>query len=709
MLLILITGMGGISTFYACSGKFALQGFLTLVTALCTSILLIILPDSPILPGRRIAVILTGAISLISLFSLDMVSTRLLSTPLLSLLSRCNSAYAAIDGVEEYIRINSIYEAPNIFAGCAGIGVLLGLSLALSSTQRRERCIHLTLLYLNALSFVLSFSMGAVVSIAVAFFVYFLLESAERRGELLVLMLETFLLVLLGLVPVSMTALGPWNGIQPLPLLTVCMGAGLLCAAHHFIGKTRSGFLQQNRKRILLCLIAPILCLLVYTLIAYHWTNGCTLPQDSFLRRAVYLDPGHYDVTMHGSGNVSVLIESQNQQDAMMHTSTVVYEGDLQHASFEVGENSLVTYFTLSAETDATLEQVVCTDTYSSRNYMVPLDYPLLPDFIANRLQGLFANENVLQRLVFFQDGLKLFRQSPLLGLGLGAFESTLFQVQTFYYETKYVHNHYIQTLLETGIVGLVLLLLLLTISAGSVLRTRKQMGSHPFTAGLGASLLFMALHACVEVVFSSGIYLPLAFGVFALAGTCSHSVSPQSEKLRAGSVMAVEGLLLCFAVLLGCNLYARHIGHNATSLEDYRQAAQMDPFEWTDYAVSYVANAPAFDSPTVKTQAEEYILRLDQETSNTLHYYLAQYYFQTGQMEQAFEMAEKQARHTISSSTWWNTLFAMMYAYDDGSQLYQNGIQSLVDLMHTWDSENMGDILLEENVQRFVDQVLCR
>ena len=77
--------------------------------------------------------------------------------------------------------------------------------------------------------------------------------------------------------------------------------------------------------------------------------------------------------------------------------------------------------------------------------------------------------------------------------------------------------------------------------------------------------------------------------------------------------------------------------------------------------------------------------------------------------MEQAFAMAQKQARHTISNSTWWNTLFAMIYSYDDKSQLYQNGIRSLVDLMNTWDAENIGQIQLEDNVREFIDQVLAR
>lgn len=707
IMLILITAMGGISTAYALSGKFALQGFLYLMSALCASLLLTLVPERSTTPGRFMATVLSGASALLGLLSIDQASTRLLSTPVLSFLSQFTTAFDGISGIEENVRLTSIFGEPNVFAGCVGIGALLSLGLALSAADKKERRTDLVMLYVNALAFLLSFSLGAILSVTAAVFCYILLERKTNRCAVLVMMGLTGVTVLLGLIPVSITALESWDGIRPVPLLCTAAGAALLCAVDHYLSERLTSLLRGKGGRAALLggIFAGMLA--VFALTACLWTGSATMSQGESLRRAVYPDAGTYTVTAVNSGDVSVTIESQNRQEAMMRTATTLYSGKLEDAVFTVPEDTLVVYFNFLADSDTKVEGV--TYAGASGTGSVPLDYKLLPDFIANRIQGIFANQNAIQRLVFFADGMKLFTQSPLLGQGIGSFESAVFRVQSFYYETKYVHNHYIQTLLETGLVGLLLFAGLIVLSAVSILRARKKQDRHPFLPALGALLVFMAIHAAVEVVFSSGFYLPLAFGVFALIGLCCGGALPIPQRLRTGSAVGMGTLLLTFAVLLGCNLRAAQIGHNATTMQDFHKAAQLDPFEWTDYAISYVSNAPRQTSQEVQLQAEEYLQKLDRQQSNTIHYYLARYCFETGQMERGMEMAVKQAEATISSSQWWNTVFALLYEFDDGSEAYQAGFRELVSIMDRWNEENIGQIVLDDSVQAYVNEVMDR
>ncbi len=699
--LTLITALGGISAFYAISGKFALLGFLYLMTALCVAFLL------TLLPARTLATILAAAAAFISLLSLDHVSTRLLSGPILSFFSGFTTAFDGVAGVEEQVRLTSLFGMPNVFAGCTGLGVLLSLSLAMSAGEKHERRFDLVLLYSNALGFLLAFSMGATASIAAGFLVYILLERGEKRCSLLVLMALTLVTVVLGLIPVSMTVLDGWKGFQPIPLLCMGAGAALLCVADHYLGERLVARLHRMGKRVLWLGGALIAAGVIFVLAACLLTGGSELSQGEALRRAVYPKAGSYTLTAECSGQVTVTVESQNRQEAMMRTATVLYEGDLSDAAFTVPQDCLVVYLNFTARSDADVERVTLEGAGGS--YAVPLDYRLLPNYIANRLQGLFANQNAIQRQVFFADGWELFTQSPLLGHGLGAFETAAFRVQGFYYETKYVHNHYIQTLLETGVPGLVLFVGLLILSAIAIFLSRKRGQCHPFLPVLGALVVYMGVHASVEVVFSVGYYLPLAFGVFALIGLCCGETMTLPPNIRTASVAAAGVLLLTFTVLLGCNLRAAQIGHNAKTMEDFQKAEQLDPFEWTDYAVSFVVNAPAQGSVEVLSKAEDYVKLLDGERSNNIHYHLARFCFQTGQMKRGMEMARKQAQATVSSSRWWNTIFVLLYEYDDGSALFRSGVQALVDLMNQWNRENMGKIQLDEAVQSYVDHVLNR
>ena len=93
-----------------------------------------------------------------------------------------------------------------------------------------------------------------------------------------------------------------------------------------------------------------------FALLAYNLTGGIDLQAGELLRRSAYPAPGTYTMTAEATGALSVTIESQNQQETMMHTSTILYEGDISGAAFTVPEDSLVVYFNFAAGQDLRLE-----------------------------------------------------------------------------------------------------------------------------------------------------------------------------------------------------------------------------------------------------------------------------------------------------------------------------------------------------------------
>lgn len=705
--LLLVVAMAGISTTYALSGKFALHEFLKLVTGFCAPFLLIlVLPGEGTSAGRKVATVLEGGAALFSLLSVDHISTRLISEPFLSLFHYNPN----MDGLEPGIRMIGIFENANILAGCVGIGILLALGLAVTAENNRERCVHLCCLYINALAFVLAFSMGATAAIAAAFLILLLMEHRERRGGMFVLMLETLILTMVGVSLTAMTSFTAWEGLRPVPLLCLAAGSALLCLADLKVGQKLAGILATRSKALLVSVAVLFVLLGVFALAAYNMTGPATLNPGQSLRRSAYPAPGEYTMSVQGDDRVNVTVTSQNQQDTMMHTSTVLYRGPIQQAVFTVPQDSVVVYFTMSHSGDGDsvlLEAVSYSGTAGSGT--LPLKYTLLPEFIANRLQGLKANQNAIQRLVFFEDGMKLFAKSPVIGCGIGSFENAIYGVQSFYYETKYVHNHYIQTMLETGLIGLVFFVGLLGLSGAAVVLSRRKEEFHPLTPALGAALAFMAIHGAIEVVFSAFPYLPLAFGVFLLINLCcGESLPGLGKKIRIGILAAAALLMVVFGYTLYSNMSAKALTERERTFDSLNAAVSMDRYEWADYALSYVVSSMDETMPDyVKKQAAVYAKQLGEVNSNTIPLYLTDYYLFLGNEAEAMRMAEKYVTYCAANSETWNTILNTISVYESDSETYRAGVARIWELLTVWEEENMGTIQLDEYSRAFLEEVL--
>ena len=697
--------MNGISTFYAVSGKFAIRSFVLLLTSFSIMIFILGFADGQKKKlGRGVASILGGTSAFIGLVSIDFLSTRIISTPVLSFLGIFTDDYANIDAVEEGIRMLSILQNPNVFAGCMGIGVFISLGLAVSSEKIYERIYNLVCLFLNAFAFLLAFSMGASGMIMLGFIVYLILDRSSTRGSSLVLMVETLILSVISAFAVSATSFTKWTEPRPVPLICAIVGSVLLCVIDKFVGQKISEKLQKHIKVIPIIIVVIFVCLGVFGFLAMNITGSATLNAGETLRRSAYPNAGTYTLSVKSNTPINVTIESQNKENTMMHTSTVIYQGVADGAVFEVPEDSIVVYANFTSDSNVTIEEAIFSGDAGS--YSFPLKYKLLPDFISNRMQGLWANQNAIQRTVFFEDGIKLFKRSPIIGLGMGAYENGVIGIQEFFYETKYAHNHYIQSLVEVGVIGLILFVGVLGTSAFAVIKSRRkpEEESNPLTAALGGALVFMAGHAAVEVVFSLYCYLPMALGIFGLITLCCGDtilVTKINDNIKKTIIIILATLMAIYTVLLAGNMYARYKVDTVPKFDTLEFALKIDCFEWADHMISYVYSAMDIDNshPEIHSKALEYAKKLEDLDSNSAPSMLAQYYFLRDMPEDGFRMIEKYVRYTIANSKNWEEAFVIMLKYFDGSQRYIDGIQNIYNILKQWNSENMGQITLSENI----------
>ncbi len=707
---VLLDGLSAMYAAYRTSGMLALYALLVVLTAFCLVMtLLVMAPGKGREPGRWMATALACYGAVAGLVSIDQISTRIISGPVLWFLSLLTPGYENVGGVEAGVRMTSIFGNGNVFAGVVGLGALLSLGLASTEKPGWRRNVQLVMLYINALAFVLAFSMGGTGMIVLAFLAYLILERRESRVGTLILMLETLILTMISAMAVSMTSLTAWTGIRPVPLLCVILGSAALWAVDKFAGRKLTAKLDKKTKLVPIAVAAVMLVLIAYGTAGVMWTGGTELGTGESLRRAAYPDPGEYTLNAQTSGTVNVSIESQNRQETMMHTSTGLYSGPADGAAFTVPEGSLVVYFNFYSPDGAKLDSA----TYSGANGSgsLPLEYKLLPGFIANRLQGLFANENAIQRLVFFEDGMKLFKRSPIIGLGLSGFEDQFRSVQSFWYVTQNVHNHYIEVMVDKGIIGLIVFVGLLAVCAAAVIfERRKKKDGDPLAPSLGAAVVFMAGHAAVELVFSAYHYLPIAFGVMAVIGvTCGEAIPRPKLKPRAQTVAAwtAAAMLAVFGVQMTGSIMAYKALENGQTLRSLQKAASLDPYEWTSYALSYVVSTGGADvDPAVRSRADKYAARLEKKDTFTVSYYLAMYYLQTGRPEKAVEQAEKHVTQISSDASGWQETFDLLRQYYDGSDTLREGVLRIADLLDAWNGKNMGSIELSQEAVDFIAKV---
>lgn len=702
--LISLVFLSGLSTFYALAKKFALYEFLGVLLAFCVfALLLMFLPKV-----KDIAGALVVAMSCISFLSIDMISTQYFYNMLVSTIQGVTSQYNELMPVEVGVRMLSLMVNPNVFAGCSGIAVLLALGLSLWAKEKKETRFYLACLMVNSLAFVLAFSLGATVTIVLAYIVFYILEEKEKRIPLFIIMVETFVLAMGVAFPIFFTSFEAWTEVNYVPLICLFLAMVLLVLVHENIGSKAIVFFADKEKESRIFFCSVIAVLLVYGLLAVTITTPMTLEEKETVVRAIYPEAGEYTLEIDHEEAVTVRITSQNEEQAMMHSSSSLYRGDVTTAVFTVPEDSLVVHFYFTAASGAEI-----TSASLSNGDKIPLHYPLLPGFVATRLQGLFANQNAIQRTVFFEDGMKLFSRSPLFGLGMGSFENALFTVQSFYYETKYVHNHYIQTLLELGMLGCVAYVSLLGALLYGLNKARKQEHSTPMLAMSFALVIFVFSHAFVEVVWSNAYYLLLVYGVFAIIATqledcCVHPKNPLKQKeLQVFSAVTMA----VFTVLLATNMQSRKLVENSDEskfMENLVLGSQIDVFETQDFMTTYINVAISSTDPKVHEQSEIFIEKLEKIDSNSVPYYIALYYFSQGNVSEATEALENYVCYVITKRDSWNAAFAMMF-----NHLTQENFTEMVDsmehlygILQQWNEDNMGNITLDTTLREELEKL---
>jgi len=176
-------------------------------------------------------------------------------------------------------------------------------------------------------------------------------------------------------------------------------------------------------------------------------------------------------------------------------------------------------------------------------------EFNLLPASISSRLTGFTedfdvsldvrgvdindANYSVLERLAHWQAAREMARYHPLLGVGFGNYEAVYpaYALINWPYPLGHAHNIYLNTLAETGIIGVVAYLGFWISVVWFTWRITRQTTSwqRSIAVGLLAAWTHLAVHQLFDKLYVANIHLHLG----ALLGVLSILLDMQSETQR--------------------------------------------------------------------------------------------------------------------------------------------------------------------------------
>ncbi len=135
------------------------------------------------------------------------------------------------------------------------------------------------------------------------------------------------------------------------------------------------------------------------------------------------------------------------------------------------------------------------------------------------------ANFAVLERLAHWDAALKMWADSPWLGVGPGNYAVVYdqFRLPQWDQALGHAHNIYLNTLAESGLIGLAGFMLLWG-GLALWLWGKVRRSPHPWTQALAVGMLgvlaYLAVHSFFDNLFVQGIYLHIALGLATVMST---------------------------------------------------------------------------------------------------------------------------------------------------------------------------------------------
>ena len=558
-------------------------------------------------------------------------------------------------------RFDGIYADANLTGSLLGLAMLVCFYLMRTARDKKEGLAAAFLLGLSSVSFLVATSRGAILSFGAAVAVYLVAAGKGERLRLFFLMLAAGIsTAVFGVLSVLFLSQGSVLGT----VMTLPCGP-VIWLLDSLMGERAAGALAGKGKLVAGAVGGLAVLAVAAVVLAFNLTEPFAFTRDNVLYRIVPATPGEtYTISGDWDGGeaVTVLVYGSNAEQALMNQRETYYNGPLAAAQFTVPEDVDQIYLQFRSTAGGELRSAQLSD-----GTKIPMEYTLLPANIADRFQGDFLqNYSFLQRVQYYKDGWSLFLLSPVYGHGLGATEGLLTAVQPYFYESLYLHNHILQVMDESGLVGLAAFLCLLA-GAAWMLVKKLRGGQNALAAALLACCAMMNVHGLMEISFSVRMFQCAAFCLLMLA-VIDCAPEKIEKKKRRGAAIAVScciwvWIVASFGLVLGNYVASSRFANLDTSgmtvgdfMDTMEDLDRIDFYSDTEYKVNLMANALQQGEMMTATRCARELASTGE--FDACYQAAAYYYLPLRRMPDFFACVQDGLRQERSNPDAWNSAF---------------------------------------------------
>lgn len=198
------------------------------------------------------------------------------------------------------------------------------------------------------------------------------------------------------------------------------------------------------------------------------------------------------------------------------------------------------------------------------------LNYKYLPNGIMRLFQTFnMKNISISERLSMYRSGLKLFAEHPIVGSGANTYANMYSKVREYSYTTKEVHSHYLDILMNYGIIGFIVFLLIIGITIYDYIKRSDKENILKKSMFLGWMLI--VIHTTIDFDLSYLVTITNFYMLIAL-------ICEEDNEIKYDCTYVEYSFILLTTIIILFNTI-RIYGENLYRKNKYEEALKYIPY----------------------------------------------------------------------------------------------------------------------------------